>query len=115
MPAAAAVLESEEAETLTLQDFQPCYDYSENEIELISHSDFLEIRYQSELIKRVNIPPHLHKRYYASYKKDLKRKLQVLAPYLSGIESFLTMVINLPASKQNEIEREVKMEIYRLP
>ncbi len=112
---AAAVLESDEPETLTLSDFQPSYEYSEHEIELVSHPDFLEIRYQNELIKRVNIPHYLHKRYYVSYKKDLKRKLQALAPYLSGIESFLTMVVNLPASKQNEIESEIKCEIYRLP
>jgi hypothetical protein len=115
MAKAAAVLESEEAETLTLSDFQPSYDYSEDEIELVSLPDYLEIKFNGEVIKRVNIPSHLHKRYYVSYKKDLKRKLQVLAPYLSGIESFLTMVVNLPASKQNEIESEIKCEIYRLP
>jgi len=115
MATAAAVLESEDAETLTLSDFQPSYEYSEHEIELVSHSDFLEIRYQNELIKRVSIPHYLHKRYYASYKKDLKRKLEVIKPYLSGIESFLAMVVNLPASKQNEIESEIKCEIYRLP
>jgi hypothetical protein len=114
MSAPAAVLDSE-AETLTLQDFQPSYQYSEDEIELMTYSDYLEIKFNGEVIKRVSIPPHLHKRYYASYKKDLRRKLQVLAPYLSGIESFLTMVINLPASKQNEIESEIKCEIYRLP
>ena len=105
----------DEPETLTLSDFQPSYDYSEDEIELVSHSDFLEIRYQNELIKRVNIPSHLHQRYFASYRKDLKGKLQVLAPYLSGIESFLTMVFNLPAGKDSEIEFLIKCEIYRLP
>lgn len=112
---AAAVLESGETETLTLQDFQPSYEYSEDEVELTSYPDYLEIKFNGEVIKRVNIPSHLHKRYYASYRKDLKRKLETLKPYLSGIESFLTMVVNLPASKQNEIESEVKCEIYRLP
>jgi len=115
MPAAAAVLESEDAETLTLSDFQPSYDYSEDEIELVSYPDFLQIKYQNEVIKQVKIPSALHQRYYASYKKDLRRKLDVLKPYLSGIESFLTMIADLPASKQDEIEFSIKCEIYRLP
>jgi hypothetical protein len=109
-----ATITLEETETFTIQDFQPSYEYSENEIELKTYPDYLEICYQNEAIKRVNIPSHLHQRYYASYKKDLKRKLEVLEPYLSGIESFLTMVADLPASKQDEIEFSIKCEIYRL-
>jgi hypothetical protein len=105
----------DEPETFTLQDFQPSYSYSEHEIELVSHSDFLQIKYQNEVLKRVNIPSTLHQRYFASYKKDLKRKLETLRPYLSGIESFLTMVFNLPAGKDWELELLIKCEMYRLP
>jgi hypothetical protein len=109
-----ATLTIDEPETFTLQDFQPSYEYSEDEVDLKTNPDYLEICYQNEVIKRVNIPSHLHKRYFASYKKDLKRKLETLSPYLSGIESFLVMVTNLPVSRTAEIEREVKCEIYRL-
>lgn len=114
MPAtAAAVLESEDAETLTLSDFQPSYDYSEHEIELVSYPDFLQIKYQNEVIKQVKIPSALHQRYFASYKKDLRRKLEVLKPYLAGIESFLAMVLD--SSNEADLERQTKIEIYRLP
>ena len=105
----------DETETFTLQDFQPSYEYSEDEVELTSYPEYLEIKFNGEVIKRVNIPSTLHQRYFASYRKDLKRKLETLKPYLSGIESFLVMVANRPASRQGEIEREVKCEIYRLP
>ena len=105
----------DEPETFTLQDFQPSYHYSEDEIELVSHPDFLEIVFSGEVIKQIKLPSHLHQRYFISYRKDLKRKLETLKPYLSGIESFLVMVANLPVSKQDEIELEVKCEIYRLP
>ena len=108
-------LTTDEPETFTLQDFQPSYEYSEDEVELVSYPDYLEILYKNEVVKRVNIPSHLHQRFFASYKKDLRRKLETLKPYLSGIESFLVMVANLPGSKQDEIEKEVKCEIYRLP
>jgi hypothetical protein len=104
----------DEPETFTLQDFQPSYHYSEDEIELTSYPDYLEIKFNGEVIKRVNIPSTLHQRYFASYRKELKCKLETLKPYLSGIESFLVMVANLPVSKQDEIELEVKCEIYRL-
>ena len=108
-------LTTDEPETFTLQDFQPSYEYSEDEIELMSYPDFLEIVFSGEVIKQIKLPSHLHQRYFASYRKDLKRKLETLKPYLSGIESFLVMVANLPVSKQDEIEKEVKCEIYRLP
>jgi hypothetical protein len=104
-----------EPETFTLQDFQPSYEYSENEVELVSHPDFLQLKYQKEVIKQVKLPSVLHQRYFASYRKDLKRKLEVLKPYLSGIESFLAMVFNLPAGKDWELEFLTKCEIYRLP
>jgi hypothetical protein len=106
---------TEEPETFILQDFQPSYEYSEDEVELTSYPDYLEIKYQNEVIKRVNIPLRLHQRYYVAYKKDLRRKLEVIKPYLSGVESFLVMVADLPGSKQDQVEREVKCEIYRLP
>lgn len=113
MATVAAVLESEDAETLTLSDFQPSYDYSEQDIELVSYPDFLQIKYQNEVIKQVKIPSALHQRYYVSYKKDLRRKLEVLSPYLSGIESFLAMVLD--CSNEADLERLIKIEIYRLP
>jgi hypothetical protein len=111
--AAAAVLDSEEAETLTLSDFQPSYEYSEHEIELVSLPDFLQLKYQNEVVKQVKLPSVLHQRYFASYRKDLKRKLEVLKPYLSGIESFLAMVLD--SSNEADLERLIKIEIYRLP
>lgn len=112
MATAAAAVESEDAEKLTLSDFQPSYDYSEQDIELVSYPDFLQIKYQNEVIKQVKIPSALHQRYFASYKKDLRRKLEVLKPYLSGIESFLAMVLD---SNEADLELLIKCEIYRLP
>lgn len=108
-----ATLTTDEPETLALQDFQPSYEYSEHEIELTSYPDYLEIKYQNEVIKRVNIPLRLHQRYYVAYKKDLNRKLEVLKPYLSGIESFLVMVLDRDQD-QADLERLIKTEIYRL-
>ena len=70
----------EEPETFTLQDFQPSYHYSEDEIEFDSYPDYLEVKYQNEVIKQVKLPSHLHQRYFASYKKDLRRKLETLKP-----------------------------------
>jgi hypothetical protein len=113
MATAAAVLESEETETLTLSDFQPSYEYSENEVELKTYPDYLEIRYQNEVIKQTKIPSALHQRYFISYRKDLRRKLEVLKPYLSGIESFLAMVLD--RSNEADLELLIKIEIYRLP
>ncbi len=115
MATAAAVLESEEAERLTMSDFQPSYEYSEHEIELVSHPDFLQLKYQNEVIKQVKLPSVLHQRYLISYRKDLKRKLEAIKPYLSGIESFLSMIFNLPVGKETELETLIKSEIYRLP
>jgi len=110
-----ATITLDEPETFTIQDFQPSFQYSADEIEFSSYPDYLEIKFQNETIKRVNLPSHLHQRYFVSYRKDLKRKLETLKPYLSGIESFLIMVANLPAGKLDEVEIEVKCEIYRLP
>lgn len=112
---AMTTLTIEEPETFTLKDFEPSYHYSEDEIELASYPDYLEIKFNGEVIKRVDIPSHLHQRYFANYRKDLRLKLKTLSAYLSGVESFLIMVANLPVNKQDEIEKEVKCEIYRLP
>jgi hypothetical protein len=108
----ATVLDSE-TETLSLQDFQPSYEYSEDEVESKTYPDYLEIRYQNEVIKRIQLPSALHQRYLISYRKDLRRKLEVLKPYLSGIESFLAMVLD--SSNEADLERLIKIEIYRLP
>ena len=101
----------DEPETLSLEDFQPSYSYSEDEIDFISFPDYLELKYKNEVIKRVNLPAHLHQRYFVSYRKDLKRKLETLKPYLSAIESFLVMVANRPAF--DDVECEIKCEKNR--